>query len=72
MKKHCCSAASLVAGEHVQKVEGDAILKGLHTLATLFLMFISLKIGPRGCFNLAGDNLVPMESGIFAEKVCIK
>ena len=31
-----------VAGEHVQKVEGDTILKGLHTLAMFFLMFVPL------------------------------
>jgi hypothetical protein len=33
---------SSIAREHVQKVKGDAILKGLHTLATLFLVFIPL------------------------------
>jgi hypothetical protein len=35
-------------------------------------MFIPLQIGPWGCSDLTGDNLVPVELGIFAEKVCIK
>ena len=63
---------SCIIGEHVEKVEGDAILKGLHTLFTLFLMFVSLKIGTWGCSDLTGNILVPVESGVFAEKVPIK
>ncbi len=53
-------------------MDGDAILKGLHILAMLFLVFIPLKVSLRGCSDLTGDNLVPVESGICAEKVCIK
>ena len=63
---------SCIAGEHVKEVEGDAILKGLRTLSMLFLMFVSLQVGPWGCSDLTGDNLVPAESGIFTEKVRIK
>jgi hypothetical protein len=28
-----------ITGEHVEKVEGDAILEGLHALIMLFLVF---------------------------------
>ncbi len=31
-----------IAGEHIEEVEGDAILKELHTLNTLFLVFVPL------------------------------
>jgi hypothetical protein len=31
-----------ITGEHIAEVEGDAILKGLHTLTTFFLVFIPL------------------------------
>ena len=31
-----------IIGEHVEEVEGDAIPKGLHTLAMLFLVLIPL------------------------------
>ena len=31
-----------ITGEHVEVVEGDAILKGLHTLPTLFFVLVPL------------------------------
>jgi hypothetical protein len=31
-----------ITGEHVKEVEGDTILKGLHTLTTLFFVFVPL------------------------------
>jgi hypothetical protein len=61
-----------VAWEHVKKVEGDAVLEGPHTLSMLLGVLVPLKIGPWGCSDLAGDNLVPAESGVFAEKIRIK
>jgi hypothetical protein len=61
-----------ITGEHVKKVEGDAVLEGLHTLSMLLGVLVPLKIGPRSCSNLTGDNLVPAKSGIFAEKVRIE
>ena len=44
VQKHIANIEALlfssIAGEHVQEVEGDAILKGLQTLATPFQMFV--------------------------------
>ncbi len=31
-----------IVREHVKEMEGDAILKGLHTLSMLFLVFVPL------------------------------
>ncbi len=52
-------------------MEGDAVLEGLYTLSVLVGVLVPLKIGPRGCSDLTGDNLVPTESGVFAEEVDI-
>ncbi len=41
-----------IAREHVKKVVGDAILKGLHAPSMLILVFIPLKISPWGCSDL--------------------
>jgi hypothetical protein len=44
--EHVADVEALLFGsitrEHVEEVESDAILKGLHILAMLFLMFVSL------------------------------
>ena len=35
-------------------------------------MFVSLKVSPRGCSDLAGDNFVPTETGILAEEIRVE
>ncbi len=49
-----------------------AILKGLHALLARFGVFVSLKVSPWGCSDLAGDNFVPTETGILAEEICVE
>ncbi len=49
-----------------------AILKGLHALLARIGVFVSLKVSPWGCSDLAGDNFVPTETGILAEEIRVE
>ena len=50
-----------VLGEDSQQMELDTVFKRLNRFLLGCVMGIAIKIGPRGCPNSIGNNLVPLE-----------